>query len=452
MKQLQSSFRDPAGYLFKENETLYRAIAFDYIPHYTRMLQSGLYEKLTLEKKLVKHTQEKQTENGTIIIKPILIPVVSYPYEWSFDQLKDAALLTLEIQQNSLEYGMSLKDATAFNVQFIGASPVFIDTLSFEILNEQKPWVAYKQFCQHFLAPLALMSHVDMRLLSLFKTHLDGIPLDLTSKLLPLRTRLNFSLLLHIHMHAQSQKKFERTTQEPRSAQFSLIKHKALIDSLKSAIEKLSLPKIKTEWGDYYNDDSYTIVGLQSKQEIVSQYLKLASPKVVCDLGANDGFFSLLAQQQGAYVISSDYDPLCVNNNYRRLKAIASTSILPLMIDITNTSANLGWNHTERESFEERMQPDCIFALALIHHLAISNNIPLEFLANYFSKLSPYVIIEFVPKTDKKVQTLLATRKDIFPHYTQEIFESVFEKTFHILQKTTIEDSERTLYLMKRLK
>lgn len=455
MEQLTSSFRDPSGYLFTKDEKLYRFIAPSYLQHYRHLQQSGLYQKLTVEKKLVTHEEEQLiSHQNSLIIKPSIIPFVSYPYEWSFDQLKDAALLTLDIQQTALEYGMSLKDASAFNVQFIGASPIFIDTLSFEILDAEKPWVAYRQFCQHFLAPLALMAYTDIRLLSLFKTYLDGIPLDLTSTLLPLKTKLNFSLQLHIHMHAKSQKKFERslTTARHSSSTFSLTKHKALIDSLKTVITSLNLPHITTEWGDYYNDDSYTTVALKSKQEIVSQFVKLVEPKVVCDLGANDGFFSKLAEQQGAYVISSDYDPLCVNNNYRKLKEHQSQTILPLMIDITNTSAALGWGHAERETFEQRAQVDCVFALALIHHLAISNNIPLNFIADYFSKLGPYVIVEFVPKSDKKVQTLLATRKDIFPDYTQEHFESVFEKTFHILQKTPIEDSERTLYLMKRLK
>lgn len=454
MEQLQSSFRDPSGYLFTQDATLYRFINPEYIPNYNHLMASGLYQKLSSENKLIKHSQESLAYSEGFTIKPHIIPIVSYPYEWSFSQLKDAALLTLSIQKDALEYGMILKDATAFNVQFVDASPIFIDTLSFELLDEKQPWVAYRQFCQHFLTPLALMAHVDVRLLSLFETYLDGIPLDLTSILLPFSTRFNFSLLLHIHMHAKSQKKFERsqTSHTHNQAAFSLTKHKSLIDSLITSINNLALPKITTEWGDYYNDDSYTTTGLASKQTIVSQFLNFIKPDTVCDLGANDGFFSLLAKQHAKRVISTDYDPLCVEKNYLRLKSKQSSGILPLMINITNTSPALGWNHAERTAFEDRVQADCSLALALIHHLAISNNIPLTFLAQYFSTLSQYLIVEFIPKTDKKVQTLLATRKDVFTMYNKETFEKIFAEKFHILEKVTIDDSERTLYLMKRLK
>jgi len=209
MKLLTSSFRDPSGFLFEKDGELYRQINVSYFKDYDMLMTSGLYKELIDKKLLIPHK-----EQGYEIIKPEKIPFISYPYEWTFSQLKDTALLTLKIMKISLEHGMILKDASAYNVQFIGCKPIFIDTLSFEKYKEGEAWVAYKQFCQHFLAPLALMAYMDVRLNSLFKSFIDGIPLDLANKLLPIKAKMKPSLFMHLSLNSKFQKKYSKSKKE----------------------------------------------------------------------------------------------------------------------------------------------------------------------------------------------------------------------------------------------
>ena len=213
MKSLTSSFRDPSGFVFKYNEKIYRQINKCFANDFDSFISSGLYSALIEKGLLISHEDVNTsdipyTENCHRIILPKQIPYISYPYEWSFSQLKDAAILTLKVQAQSLKYGFSLKDASSYNVQFIGNELKFIDTLSFEPYKEGEPWIAYRQFCQHFLAPLALMAYVDADLAKLLSNYIDGIPLSLTSKLLPNRTRLNYGLQIHLQLHAKIQKAY----------------------------------------------------------------------------------------------------------------------------------------------------------------------------------------------------------------------------------------------------
>jgi hypothetical protein len=207
-----ASFRDPSGFVFLRDGVIYRQVNRVYQNNYDHFIRSGLWDKLVEDGLLIAHSEVEleQSATGTAykVIEPALIPFISYPYEWCFSQLKDAGLLTLEIQLKALEFGMSLKDCSAYNIQFNQGKPIFIDTLSFEMYREGQPWVAYRQFCQHFLAPLVLMSQTDIRLQQLLRIYIDGVPLDLASSLLPARSWLNFAWLSHIHMHAKSQKQF----------------------------------------------------------------------------------------------------------------------------------------------------------------------------------------------------------------------------------------------------
>ncbi len=225
-------------------------------------MNSGLYESLTNSSLLIPHkefhTEAVQPDDVYKIIKPELIPFISYPYEWSFSQLKEAALITLQIQKKSLEFGMTLKDGSAYNIQFRNGKPIFIDTLSFEKYREGQPWVAYRQFCQHFLAPLSLMANCDIRLGQLLRLDVDGIPLDLASSLLPFRTWLRFSLLSHIHLHGKSQKYFANKTVSKNGRKMSRLSFLGLVDSLEAAIKKLSWKPKGTEWAEYYEDTNYS--------------------------------------------------------------------------------------------------------------------------------------------------------------------------------------------------
>ena len=460
MKKIKSSsiipgsFRDPSGFLFYREGAVYRQVNISYKENYDYLMDSGLYESLTNSSLLISHVESHikaaQPNNVYKIIKPELIPFISYPYEWSLSQLKEAALITLQIQKKSLGFGMTLKDGSAYNIQFRNGKPIFIDTLSFEKYREGQPWVAYRQFCQHFLAPLALMANCDIRLGQLLRMNLDGIPLDLASSLLPFRTWLKFSLLSHIHLHAKSQNHFANKTVRKNGRKMSRLSFLGLIDSLETAIKKLNwLPK-GTEWAEYYENTNYSPEALEHKKQIVAAFLKKINPACVWDLGANTGLFSRISSDNNIQTISFDLDPAAVEKNYRACCEAGETNILPLVLDLRNPSPGIGWANQERMSFLERSPVNTVLALALVHHLGISQNLPLNRIAKFFADICNTLVIEFVPKSDSQVQRLLATRKDIFPNYTQSAFEAEFDQYFLMTDSVRIKDSKRTLYLMQR--
>ena len=454
-QQLSASFRDPSGFLFSRDGVLYRQVNRKYEREYTRLMESGLYDKLVKAGLLIPHDevdQEADAPGAYKLIQPERVPFISYPYEWSFGQLKDAALATLSIQRRALKADMSLKDASAYNIQFVRGKATLIDTLSFEAYKEGQPWVAYRQFCQHFLAPLALMAFRDIRLNQLLRVYIDGVPLDLASGLLPVNTRFNFGLLTHIHLHASAQKRYSGAEVKSRAATtFGKQAMTGLIDSLDSAVRKLEWKPGGTEWGNYYDITNYSDAAFEHKKELVREWSARIKPALVWDLGANTGVFSRVAGEGGAYVVSSDIDPTAVEQNYRQVKNNKTENLLPLLIDLTNPSPSIGWANDERDSFGRRGPADMVLALALIHHLAISNNVPLLQVADFFAGVGKWLVIEFVPKADSQVQKLLVSREDIFPNYTREGFEAAFKQKFKIAEAVNVREAERVLYLMERL-
>jgi ribosomal protein L11 methylase PrmA len=451
--QLTASFRDPSGFLFSRGGVLYRQVNRAYEQEYARLIESGLYEKLVKAGLLIPHVEVNQPpaveEPALKVIQPDRVPFISYPYEWSFGELKSAALATLSIQKRALKLGMSLKDASAYNIQFVHGKATLIDTLSFEMYNEGEPWVAYRQFCQHFLAPLALMALKDIRLNQLLRVYIDGVPLDLASTLLPLKTRFNFGLLTHIHLHSGAQKKY--SGEEVKSRGGSMSKHAmtGLIESLESTIQKLDWTPRGTEWGNYYDITNYSEAAFEHKKQLVDEWTKHIQPALAWDLGANNGVFSRVVSEVCPCVISFDIDPAAVEQNYRQVKADKTENILPLLLDLTNPTPAIGWANQERDSLAARGPADMVLALAVLHHLAISNNVPLPQLADFFTVTGKWLVIEFVPKPDSQVQKLLAARKDIFPNYTRAGFETAFKEQFQIHEAVEIRESERILYLME---
>jgi len=451
---VESSFRDPSGFVFFKGETLYRQVNKAYSDDYDHLMSSGLYDSLASSGLMVSHEETDLnlalSDSAYKVIKPDQIDFISYPYEWCFSQFKDAALTTLAIQKKAFEFRMTLKDSSAYNIQFANCKPVFIDTLSFEKYSEGQLWAAYKQFCQHFLAPLALMSYTDIRLGSLMSAYIDGVPLDLASKLLPGRSYLKFSMLSHIHLHAKTQKKYSDKQVDVKSRKISSFNFRALIESLESAVKKLKWSPAGTEWGDYYDATNYSDEAMGEKEKLVLDFLERVKPARTWDLGANTGVFSRLASKAGSQTVAFDIDPADVEKNYRYGVASDKDPVLPLVLDLTNPSSGIGWHNNERMSIVDRAPIDAVLALALIHHLAISNNVPLEKIARFLSCICRNLIIEFVPKEDSQVQRLLATREDIFPNYTYPGFEEAFKKFFEIQDSVKIADSHRTLYLMQR--
>ncbi len=450
---LSSSFRDPSGFLFRHEGKLYRQINRCYRNDYDLLLSSGLYAELVSKQLLIPHSAASlslaQRPEAYAILEPEPVPFISYPYEWCFSQLKDAALTTLSIQLESLRHGMSLKDASAYNIQFYRGRPIFIDTLSFERFQDGRPWVAYRQFCQHFLAPLVLMAYTDVRLNQLLRVYLDGIPLDQTAKLLPKKTLLRFSLLSHIFLHARAQRRHSSSRVQLDSMVMSRNALLGLLDNLRETVASLSLRSRSSYWSAYYEStQNYSSSSFEHKKRLVRAYLEKAHPSEVWDLGSNTGIFSLLSAEMNLNTIALDTDHLCVEQLYRQVSGNSISNLLPLVMDLTNPSPSLGWNCSERSSLSQRGPTDTLLVLALIHHLAISNNLPFHHIAHFLSGLCHSLIVEFVPKHDPQAQKLLRSREDVFSEYTLETFESHFGRYFDVLAGENIQGTDRRLYLM----
>ncbi len=448
-----SSFRDRDALVYINDDKIYRKIFFSYKENYDNLMNSGLYKKLTEEGLLIKHIELNNVQEDGVykIIEPEKV-FISYPYEWCFTQYKEAALATLKIQQIALEYNMSLKDASAFNIQFIQGKAVLIDTSSFEKF-EEKPWAAYKQFCKHFLAPLLVMKYINPKCARLFITDIDGLDLEIISKMLPYHTKFNPQIFTHIHLHSKFLKQYSSTKKKFIKQKMTKFQHLALLDGLTSLIKNLEVTT-DSEWKNYYNITNYTEAAFDEKYSIVEGYKKLitslASGKIIWDFGANTGYFSRIFKDCADEIICFDIDYNATDENYKIVRDNKETNILPLVFDLANPSPGIGWANNERKTITERANNvDVILALALVHHLAISNNLPFNKIAQYFSKISKYLIIEFVKKEDSKVQELLNNRKDIFNDYDIQHFEKEFLEYYTLIKKDEIKDTERILYLFK---
>ena len=458
-----SSFRDNSGFIFYHDNKPHRVIKDSYKKEFDKLVASGLYKNLVDQGYLIPHSELSQNESENIkteysfsaiykIICPQKIPFISYPYEWNFTQLKDAAVLTLKIQELALKYGMTLKDASAFNIQFIGSSPIFIDTLSFEDYKEGEPWIAYRQFCQHFLAPLALNKYGVTELTKLRQCFIDGLPLNVVSKILPWRSKLNAFLMIHLHYHAKLGNKYASNHQPSalKKMKLSLSKNKliGIIQHLLSGINSMELKISKTEWTNYYEEFSYHDDAFEEKKKTISNWIDKIKPKTTWDLGCNTGIFSDIASQHSKYTISFDKDFFALEKYSRTLN---NDKILTLLLDIDNPTSSAGWANEERKSLMQRGPADLILALALIHHLAISNNVPLNKIADFCSKCSEYLIIEFIPKQDEQVQRLLSNRNDIFANYNEGEFIKAFSNHYKIIERHTIKGTDRIIFLMQKV-
>ncbi len=379
--------------------------------------------------------------------------MVSYPYEWSFGMLKDAALLTLDVHADAAADGFTLRDASSFNVLFSRGRPILIDTLSIAPAEPGAPWPAYRQFCEHFLAPLALMARRDVRLGQLLRTNLEGVPLDLAASLLPGRTRFGLGLGAHVHLHARSQRRHERRGDaagaDARKATIGRTQAEAWIDSLRRTVAGLEWRPEGTEWADYERADPADENAL-AKDALVRAMLDAAGGAVVWDLGANVGRHSRIAAALDRRVVAWDIDPAAVERHYRALRARGETRILPLLVDLANPTPAVGWSLTERRSFLDRADADVVVALALIHHLAIGRNVPLPLVADLLAGLAPNAIVEWVGRDDPMVRRLLATREDVFDGYTLEGFRAAFGARFEVVDERPVAGTERRLVRMVR--
>ncbi len=449
-----SSYRDPSGFIFMTEGTLYRQVNKVFAPDFDHFIQSGCYTKLVEKGLLLPHEQLNENLTGSnnwyTTLRPKRIPFLSFPYEWSFDMLKDAALLTLQLVRESVAAGLILKDATPYNIQWFQGRMIFIDTLSFAKYTETEPWVAYRQFCEQFLGPLLLMHYKKQHLHPMLLAWPEGIPLEIIRSLLPLRTKFSMHVYLHIHLHARVSAKNNAGSKTP--ARFSKQKLLNIITSLGILVKKLKLSPRKTNWSAYYDEASTRDNYLEPKKRMIGEWLdSIPGIETAADLGANDGEFARLLAKKNIDTIAADFDPYCINNLYNSIKKNDEKNIQPVIVDLANPSPSIGVNNEERESLTGRLHADLVIALALIHHLSIARNIPFEKTAQMLQKVCKnYLIIEFVPATDEKVQLMLAGKKDIMALYTEEGFRTAFEKYFRITRCQPIALSGRVLYLMKK--
>lgn len=441
--------------MFVKDGELLRQVNPIYFEQYNSLKESGFYKKMFDAGLLVQHTEVSASADA-IILEPEVIPFFSYPYEWSFSQYKHAALHTLKLQKYCLQNGFTLKDATAFNITFHKGKPVFVDSLSFDKYTEGEPWRAYKQFLMHFLAPLALAKYYGNDMLKLLQQYIDGIPLEKASKLLPFSAKLNPLLYTNIFLTAKYDAKFSNDTPgKSKAVTLSKQAQEKILDSLYSYINGLEL-KENTEWKDYYSITNYDAEAFDYKKKLVRKWYQSVNAKKAVDLGGNDGTFSRELKDIADELLVADIDPNAVNYNYLQVLKNKETNIVPLVSDLLNPAPGIGFNNNERSSLQERIRKneyDVSLALALIHHISLTGNVPFAMSAEMFASLTPYLIIEFPDRGDSWVDFLLKSKREFlnhFDYYNKENFEKDYAAYFDVIEKLKIPNTERTMYLLKR--
>lgn len=444
------SFKDPDATVLKTDQGYTRYIFFHYQAQYDHLMHSGLYDELVKENLLIQHQEIISDSDDPKVYKHILpeqIQFQSYPFEWSFTQWRKAGLAFLKINTIALKYGMILKDATPYNFYLKAGKAILFDTSSFMFFKEHDSWLAYRQFCEVFFAPLALMKYNGANWAKLYMSSLRGLPMKFVSKQLPLKSWLNISCLLHIHLHAKYEgKKAKKGTVQKG---FSTKQIGQLFDLFTNTIHSWKAAyQVPENWVNYYEQGIESAEYLVAKQAIITQWLAETNPKTVIDLGANTGLFSMIASTHADQVIALEFDDTCVDKIEKEIRVNKIQNISTLVADLSETSPSLGMLNQEYHSLIERGKSEMVMGLALIHHLCIGKNLSLSHIAELFAKLSTrYAIVEFIPKEDNKVKLLLESREDIFLNYTDKAFKNNFSLYFNLVTEIKIKSSLRTLYL-----
>ncbi len=460
MKREASSYRDPDGYIAYIDDDIYRCVT----NNDTAVLQDNYHDffQAAIERGLLVPFEpaDKKTNDGAALLKLQKMPLISYPYEWGFEQLKDAALLTLDIGLLALDHGLTLKDATAFNVQQYNGKMIFIDHTSFEPSDNALPWRPYSQFCKHFLAPLLMMSYRGHNVNKRFRTSLDGIEIEEACVSLPFSARFKPSTFLHIYLHSflinshknkntEDDKVHVSNDGKSQTGKTQTGSQKAYLEHLKNVVKKTKPPKYNTEWHDYYNNTNYDETAFKEKEGLIEKVVSGKNYKCIWDVGGNNGHFSRILSKHADMVVSMDIDYAAIDLNYRKNRKENVTNIYPLVADLSNPSPALGFGNAERPVLEERSRPDMIVALAVIHHLAVTYNIPFSMLAEYFYKTGANILIEYVGRDDSQFQKILRNKGDDYAHYNQENFEAHFSEYFEIVEKIDVENTHRCLYSLR---
>lgn len=443
------SYKDLDGYVFYDKKAVYRSIAHSYQEHYTQLMNSGLYKELTTKKLLISHTVQEKLKvlKSFKVIKPFPIPLITYPYEWSFSQLQDAALCTIDILSIALRHGLILKDAHPFNIQFYENKPILIDTLSLTKYIPGQTWAAYEQFCTSFLGPLLLMNYCDQNSNKLLMQYPQGIPLDVINNLLPKKAIFNSLYLLHIRLHSilQNTQPLHYSKQKLFLNKETLLK---LVLHLRTGIQQLTPAKTQSPWNNYHPETSYTSSAVRSKEKIIKELIADLQPQLLLDIGTNTGHYSKKIAQDCKQIVAIDNNNTSIDKLYQKCKQTAIRNIFPLSVDFTNSTPALGLDNKEFSGFWERIVPDTILALAVSHHLLLQKNISYEQQANILRKKCHQLIIEFIPPHDTQFKTMYTSSNKI--NASESDFEKAFSRFFICVQKKIISNSQRTIYLYKK--
>ncbi len=456
----EGSFRDPAGRVFYHLDKIYRLIGNSGKERIDFLQQKDLITKskennFLINSKILNDEDLKNLgfDKNSLIIEHEKIPYISYPYEWSFSQLKSAALHHLDFHLFLLENGATLIDASAYNIQFIGANPIFIDLLSIRKYEEGEYWRGHKQFCENFLNPLILSSKKGIQFNNWFKGNLEGIATNELNSILTFFDKFSYNIFVHVYLLNKFDNKYKNQNKEIDINLKKKFPKKNLISmlmQLRNFIKGLKPKKITTVWENYSILNTYKESEEIAKSKIVKDFIVNNDLANVIDLGCNDGFYSKIAlKNNNNYVVGFDYDPISIDRAFNSF-GNEQKNFLPLIFDASNPSANIGWNELERKSFNKRANFDGLLALAFEHHLAIAKNIPLEDTINWLIQLAPKGLIEFVPKNDDTIQKMLKFKGDIFPDYNEENFKNFVEKKAKIISIKEITSSGRKIYEYER--
>jgi ribosomal protein L11 methylase PrmA len=456
------SFRDPRGFVFEFEGTIYRGVAEDAVADLEMLLASATYERLLARGAIVETAFVDDTAlrgelpAGHRLARHTRIPFISYPYEWPFDLLKRAALLHLDIQRDALAQGMSLSDASAYNIQFRGVDPVFIDVLSFRKYRDGEIWPGQRQFLMQFLNPLLMSSLAGIACHDWYRGSLEGIESADLARAIPWHRKLSFNVLSHVVVPSRMDRRVAANTAQAvrEAAKVRLPKkhYAGLLNQLRDWVAGLE-PKVsvKSTWQDYDRHNTYDDAERAAKRAFVAKFCGHATPGLLVDIGCNTGEYSETALASGAKrAIGLDFDHGALANACRRA-ATKQLALTPLVQNAMNPSPGQGWRGIERKPMQDRTRFDAVLALAVLHHLTIARNVPLDDAVDWLVGWAPTGVIEFVPKSDPTVQTMLSLRGDIFESYSQEAFEVCLAKRATVVERETVSSSQRVLYAFERI-
>ena len=460
----QASFRDPSGYVFHRHGRVFRAI--DDCTHSVlkRLIDQGIISRLVDDQLLIDTVpvtdpqlhQKLTIENSGYrhFLEHKLITPITYPYEWTVSMLADAGLLTIDLQIRILEAGVSLKDATAYNVQFVRGRPTFIDISSFEQPGRLDIWFALGQFNQMFIFPLMLARYHGWDLRSYFLSRLNGMTVEEMARGLGRLERWRPRSLVDITLPALLKRLADRGDSGRRLLEQQDPNVRSQLANLKRVRRKIVKLagdyKTRGLWAAYGETCTYDSAAARTKRDLVRDFIRTAQPSRVLDLGCNTGDYSFIAAESGASVMAVDSDHDCVETLYRRLR-VTPANITPMVIDLGNPSPAIGFLNSERDSFLQRINADCVLGLALMHHLLVSANLSLSAIRDLlFDCTNEYLVLEFIPIDDAMFRRLMKFRVDLFEGLTLDACKNVFLNSFDLIKEAAIGNTGRTLLFLRK--